>query len=94
MYPELLFNGEARTSRANSRQKSSLTDTAESQGGAPVWLWFPNSGKRYLVAVHSGSCHEALDGCKPSRTSRPTSNMGVLLTTAVEDQIEAWKKTM
>jgi V8-like Glu-specific endopeptidase len=71
-----------------------LTDTSEGQSGAPVWVFFPNTGKRYLVAVHGGTCHESLDGCKPTRTSRPTSNMGVVITKDVVDQIEAWKKSM
>ena len=71
-----------------------LTDTSEGQSGAPVWLFFPDSGRRYLVAVHGGSCHEALDGCKPTSRGRPTSNMGVVLTKDVVDQIEAWKKSM
>ena len=71
-----------------------LTDTSEGQSGAPVWIFFPKSGKRYLVAIHGGTCHDALDGCKPTSRSRPTSNMGVLITQAVIDQIEAWKKTM
>lgn len=71
-----------------------LTDTSEGQSGAPVWLFFQNTGKRCLVAVHGGSCREMLDGCKPSRTSRPTSNMGVLMTKEVVDQINAWKQSM
>jgi len=71
-----------------------LTDTSEGQSGAPVWLFFPNSGKRYLVAVHGGTCHEALDGCKPTRNSRPTTNMGVVLTKDVVDQINAWQQSM
>lgn len=71
-----------------------LTDTSEGQSGAPVWLFFPNTGRRYLVAVHRGECHPALDGCKPAASSRPTSNLGVLITKEVVDQIEAWKKSM
>jgi V8-like Glu-specific endopeptidase len=71
-----------------------LTDTSEGQSGAPVWLSFPKSNRRYLVAVHQGSCHPDLDGCSGSPRSRPTSNMGVLITQEVVDQIEAWKKTM
>lgn len=71
-----------------------LTDTSEGQSGAPVWLFFPNTGKRYLVAVHGGRCHDALDGCKSSRSARPTSNMGVVMTKDVVDQINAWKQSM
>lgn len=71
-----------------------LTDTSEGQSGAPVWLFFPNNGKRYLVAVHGGTCHDLIDGCKPTAKSRPTSNMGVLMTREVVDQINAWKQSM
>lgn len=71
-----------------------LTDTSEGQSGAPVWVFFPSTGKRYLVAVHGGRCHDALDGCKPSRSARPTSNMGVVMTKDVVDQINAWKQSM
>jgi V8-like Glu-specific endopeptidase len=71
-----------------------LTDTSEGQSGAPVWLFFPNNGKRYLVAVHGGTCHEVLDGCKATVRSRPTSNMGVLMAKDVVDQINAWKQSM
>ncbi len=71
-----------------------LVDTKLGQSGAPVWRYLPDSKTRYLVAVHHGACHDALDGCKPTASSKPTSNMGVLITTAVLDQIAAWKKAM
>lgn len=71
-----------------------LVDTKTGQSGAPVWRKLENGQKRCLVAIHHGECHELLDGCKPTANSKPTSNMGVLLTSAVLDQIAAWKKEM
>jgi V8-like Glu-specific endopeptidase len=71
-----------------------LADTSVGQSGAPVWRYLQESGKRCLVAVHNGACHDVLDGCKTSSSTKPTSNMGVLITTTVLDQLEKWKKAM
>ncbi len=69
-----------------------LADTSEGQSGAPVWRFLPDSGKRCLVAVHNGGCHDLFDGCKPAGGGKHTSNMGVLVTADLLQQIELWKK--
>lgn len=69
-----------------------LVDTGDGQSGAPVWKYIKSSGKRYLVAVHHGSCVASLDGC--IKSGKVTSNLGVLITPAILKQIQSWKKTM
>jgi V8-like Glu-specific endopeptidase len=71
-----------------------LVDTKDGQSGSPVWRYWKDSGKRCMVAVHHGSCIDVMDGCKTSTGGRPTSNTGVLITTDVLNQINAWKQQM
>jgi V8-like Glu-specific endopeptidase len=69
-----------------------LADTSVGQSGAPLWRYLQDSGKRFLVAVHNGGCHDVLDDCRPAGGGKQTSNMGVLITSDVLKQIEQWKK--
>ncbi len=69
-----------------------LVDTSEGQSGSPVWKYIKKTGKRYLVAIHRGGCHANLDGCLKS--GKVSSNMGVLISQSVINQIQSWIKTM
>ena len=71
-----------------------LADASDGQSGAPVWRYIKKSARRYLVAVHHGKCHVALDGCRPPGARKVSSNLGVLITRDVIRQIESWKQTM